>query len=106
MTTFTLKGQAGTRKVWLNGKPLDPARSQKIWNHSPDGFNWGYGGSGPAQLALSILLELLPEEQALKHYSDLRANIISGLTMDKSFHRKITLDLTGDVYNCVMNLTI
>lgn len=25
-----------------------------IW-HSPDGFEWGYGGSGPAELALNIL---------------------------------------------------
>ena len=24
-------------------------------NHSPTGFEWGYGGSGPAQLALAIL---------------------------------------------------
>ena len=24
-------------------------------NHSPDGFNWGYGGSGPAQLAYALL---------------------------------------------------
>jgi hypothetical protein len=26
-----------------------------IERHSPDGFEWGYGGSGPADLALSIL---------------------------------------------------
>lgn len=26
-----------------------------LWNHSPTGFNWGYGGSGPAQLALALL---------------------------------------------------
>jgi hypothetical protein len=26
-----------------------------LWNHSPTGFEWGYGGSGPAQLALAIL---------------------------------------------------
>lgn len=24
-------------------------------NHSPDGFEWGYNGSGPAQLAYAIL---------------------------------------------------
>jgi hypothetical protein len=27
--------------------------------HSPTGFNWGYGGSGPADLALSILCHAL-----------------------------------------------
>ena len=26
-----------------------------VW-HSPAGFEWGYGGSGPADLALNILL--------------------------------------------------
>jgi hypothetical protein len=27
--------------------------------HSPTGFNWGYGGSGPADLALAILCDAL-----------------------------------------------
>lgn len=27
--------------------------------HSPDGFEWGYGGSGPADLALSIVCDHL-----------------------------------------------
>ena len=36
---------------------LDPKPSQELWNHSPDGFQWGYGGSGPAQLALALLLD-------------------------------------------------
>ena len=31
----------------------------ELWNHSPDGFNWGYGGSGPAQLALALCHDLL-----------------------------------------------
>lgn len=37
---------------------LDPKPSQAVWNHSPDGFQWGYGGSGPAQLALALLLDI------------------------------------------------
>lgn len=29
-----------------------------VWTlHSPTGFEWGYGGSGPADLALNILLK-------------------------------------------------
>ncbi len=35
--------------------PLAP--SLEIRNHSPDGFGWDYAGSGPAQLALAILLD-------------------------------------------------
>lgn len=47
----------GKIEVMLNGDLFDPSLSQEIRNHSPNGFNWGYGGSGPAQLALAILLE-------------------------------------------------
>lgn len=32
--------------------------SLRVVNHSPTGFNWGYGGSGPAQLALGLLLDV------------------------------------------------
>ena len=32
--------------------------------HSPDGFEWGYGGSGPADLALNILLCFTDEHSA------------------------------------------
>ncbi len=31
-----------------------------VISHSPDGFNWGYNGSGPADLALNILNAFVP----------------------------------------------
>jgi hypothetical protein len=37
---------------------------QQIIQHSPDGFEWGYGGSGPADFALNILLLFTNEETA------------------------------------------
>lgn len=43
-------------EVLVDGHPLPLAPSLAVANHSPDGFAWGYGGSGPAQLALAILL--------------------------------------------------
>lgn len=43
--------------VTRNAQILRPHDSQQLFNHSPDGFNWGYGGSGPAQLALALLLD-------------------------------------------------
>ncbi len=33
---------------------------QKVIHHSPTGFEWGYGGSGPADLSLNILELLIP----------------------------------------------
>ena len=52
-----IEGEHKEEFVYLNGKRLDHRPSLKIVNHSPDGFSWGYMGSGPAQLALAILLE-------------------------------------------------
>lgn len=65
--------------VLKNGKPLSPTRSQMICNHSPDGFSWGYGGSGPAQLALAILLEELPQELATRYYQAFKWRVIASL---------------------------
>jgi hypothetical protein len=50
-----IKIQDGT-DLYVDGKQISPSGSQKVINHSPDGFSIGYGGSGPAQTALAILL--------------------------------------------------
>jgi hypothetical protein len=55
------------------------SQSLKIWNHSPDGFNWGYGGSGPAQLALALLLLRLPEVEAVRRHQEFKWAVISKL---------------------------
>ncbi len=39
---------------------LDPRVD--LINHSPDGFGWGYSGSGPAQLALALLAEVAQDD--------------------------------------------
>ena len=77
-----LKGEASTRRVWLDGKELLPDDSQAYRNHSPDGFAWGYGGSGPAQLALAIMLEVKGEAFG---YQDFKWKEISVLPMDDDF---------------------
>jgi hypothetical protein len=42
--------------VRVNGRTLDPRPSLKVRQHSPTGFEWGYAGSGPAQLTLALML--------------------------------------------------
>lgn len=74
-----LKGNFETREVWLDGKRLSPKRSQKVWNHSPDGFSWGYAGSGPAQLALAVCLEIMDEWEAKSYYPKFKWDIIAKL---------------------------
>ena len=41
--------------VLADGEPLSPRND--LFNHSPSGFEWGYPGSGPAQLALALLAD-------------------------------------------------
>lgn len=75
----SIRGEWVTNRVWINGVELHPARSLKVRNHSPTGFSWGYGGSGPAQLALAILLEYFPEAVALHSYQDFKFGTIARL---------------------------
>lgn len=69
--------------VTVNGEPL-PQR-QDLRNHSPDGFAWGYGGSGPAQLALAILTYEVGEELALIHYQEFKRKFIAKMDIDQGF---------------------
>ena len=74
-----IRGNWQTRRVTVKGDVLNPKASQKVRNRSPDGFNWGYGGSGPAQLALGLLLLFAGQEFAEEHYMDSKWEIIARL---------------------------
>ena len=81
-----IRGYHDTRQVFLaNGVEIKPEWSQSVYNHSPDGFSWGYGGSGPAQLALGIILVFLPQACALKIYQDFKRDVIAALPINKDF---------------------
>lgn len=72
--------------VYVDNKPLDPKPSQKIMNHSPDGFNWGYGGSGPAQLALAILLDYYGKDSSVLHfYQQFKFLVIANLPQESDW---------------------
>jgi hypothetical protein len=71
----------GNCVVTVNGEPL-PLRLD-VWSHSPDGFSWGYGGSGPGQLALAMLCDHYGgEKPALALYHDFKWSVIAGLPTD------------------------
>ena len=66
---------------------LDPRVD--LWNHSPAGFEWGYGGSGPTQLALALLADHLnapsedrrdaTAEKAIALHQQFKFAVVSGL---------------------------
>lgn len=60
--------------IWVGVRGLDGSLRllnprNDLHNHSPEGFEWGYGGSGPAQLALALLADASGDDQAaLNHH--------------------------------------
>ena len=63
--------------VSVNGRPLPLCL--EIANHSPTGFSWGYGGSGPAQLALAILVHEYGKDldQHPEHYQVFKWDVLA-----------------------------
>lgn len=56
-------------------KPLSPRAD--LHNHS-DGFQWGYAGSGPAQLALALIANSTGDDElALRVYQQFKAEYIA-----------------------------
>lgn len=79
-----IHGLASTGDVWIGNKQIDLSRSLAVICKSPSGFAWGYHGSGPAQLALAILLEVCDNEQtALRLFQDFKRDIIAGFDTDQ-----------------------
>ena len=55
-------------------------------NHSPTGFEWGYYGSGPAQLAYAILRYYTGSMKfAREHYMEFKRDIIAKIPMDETY---------------------
>jgi hypothetical protein len=52
---------------------LVPGASRSVIDHSHSGFEWGYGGSGPGQLALAILLDFTQDQElAVCHHHNFK----------------------------------
>lgn len=77
-------GPAEVRFVW---KPLaagDPIPNRlDLRYHSPDGFQWGFAGSGPAQLAVSLLAHFLQDDElACRLYQPFKNTVLTEETRD------------------------
>jgi hypothetical protein len=73
----------GAARVFVeHGDELNPRLDLR--NHSPDGFEWGYFGSGPAQLALALLCDATGDDAiAQKLYQTFKAEVIAPLKADE-----------------------
>jgi len=76
VTVFTRPDGADESKSTSYVLPLYP--SYKLFPHSPDGFQWGYQGSGSAQLALAILLDLIEDpELSVRLHQEFKRDLIA-----------------------------
>ena len=72
------------------------AASQKLRNHSPDGFEFGYCGSGPAQLALALLLDVTGNpEVAQECYQDFKFHWVASWGREWSITSREILEWLG-----------
>ena len=77
------------------GRPLPPRLD--LANKSPSGFEWGYGGSGPAQLALALCADALDDgEAALRVFQRFKFRVVGRLPRDEPW----TLTAAGVRRHC------
>ena len=89
----TIEGNGLDGTVRINGTRLDPGPSLAVREHSPTGFAWGYGGSGPSQLALAILMTVEPNVRvALALYHDFKFEIVTGWPVGQDFRVRIDIE--------------
>lgn len=68
----TVKNDGGPHRELKSGPSI------ALRNHSPDGFNWGYSGSGPSQLALALLLDTTGDKPlSLALYQQFKSDVVS-----------------------------
>lgn len=57
---------------------------RSIYKHSPTGYNFGYGGSGPSDFALNVCLAAgIHADVSYRHYQSVKFTFISGATGDR-----------------------
>lgn len=79
---MNIAGNAEDRSIFVDGQELFPGPSLEKFRHSPDGFNWGYHGSGPAQLALALTMKAaerlnVPLEALWPWYQEVKAEYVA-----------------------------
>lgn len=78
MKVYTANRRDTDTAVYVNGSLLYLEPSQALYDHGADSFEWSYGGQGPSQLALAILLDYTDDpELSMKHSQQFKWDFIA-----------------------------
>jgi hypothetical protein len=86
----------GSCMVWtstddIKWRPL--SLRLNLWNHSPTGFEWGYNGSGPAQLALAMLYEVTGDkERSIDLHQQFKREVVARLPKHEWYFRGLVVE--------------
>ena len=69
---------SGVRVVILDGRQEKDLPIRHDLCMKSQEFNWGYGGSGPAQLALALCAHVLGDDTALEVFQDFKREWVAG----------------------------
>lgn len=95
--------------VRMTREGAERSQLKHLIHHSPDGFEWGYGGSGPSDLALSILADFFNEDptsaELKQGYSELSEGVKRYLSAENliqatkikclEFHHRFCIDFVA-----------
>lgn len=88
------RGPVKCKRIPDYGPPYNLELRLDLARHSPTGFEVGYHGSGPAQLALAMTADAFGDEFAQRIYQDFKHHVIARINLDPGQKRKMSLNQT------------
>jgi len=88
--TINERGNLEIMKHSCSGIRTNVKRS--IYRHSPTGFNFGYGGSGPADFALNLLLMVTDNATANRLYQEFKWDFVGAGENDRLVIKRPEVD--------------
>lgn len=64
----------------VDGEPINERHD--LYDHSPTGIEWGYGGSGPAQLALAMMAAEFGDDECYRLYHHFKDEVLIWIPQD------------------------
>lgn len=89
---YVRPGQVASIFIMVHEDDKPPYELKHIKRHSTTGLTWGYGGSGPADTALSILVDCVGADKAYGIYDFFKSDHVATWKLTTGLCFEITSD--------------